>query len=178
MSDLKYLYCLNVYSNLSKTTIITMNPIQLNLSSRVLWQEAKLRELLDVGNLVGRLENRMVTVVTASDLVNVGQLNFIASQEDEAKVKSWFLLLGHLGMIVMFRTMKIKCVSFFLCLFYSCGVRRCFLWLLTCWTTISIETTVCWKREAGHTRTHTPTPACIHPRAYTHSHTHITGENQ
>uniref|UniRef100_A0A3Q0QRD6 Phosphoinositide phospholipase C n=1 Tax=Amphilophus citrinellus TaxID=61819 RepID=A0A3Q0QRD6_AMPCI len=48
----------------------------------------KLRELLDVGNLVGRLENRMVTVVTASDLVNVNQLNFIASQEDEAKVLS------------------------------------------------------------------------------------------
>ncbi|XP_074531383.1 1-phosphatidylinositol 4,5-bisphosphate phosphodiesterase beta-1-like [Halichoeres trimaculatus] len=49
-------------------------------------KEAKLRELLEVGNLVGRLENRMVTVVTASDLVNVNQLNFIASQEDEAKV--------------------------------------------------------------------------------------------
>ncbi|TNM99444.1 hypothetical protein fugu_012477 [Takifugu bimaculatus] len=49
-------------------------------------KEAKLRELLDVGNLVGRLENRMVTVVTASDLVNLNQLNFIASQEDEAKV--------------------------------------------------------------------------------------------
>uniref|UniRef100_A0AAQ5YH05 Phosphoinositide phospholipase C n=1 Tax=Amphiprion ocellaris TaxID=80972 RepID=A0AAQ5YH05_AMPOC len=47
---------------------------------------AKLRELLDVGNLVGRLENRMVTVVTASDLVNVNQLIFIASQEDEAKI--------------------------------------------------------------------------------------------
>lgn len=39
-----------------------------------------------MGNLVGRLENRMVTVVTASDLVNVNQLNFIASQEEEAKV--------------------------------------------------------------------------------------------
>ncbi|KAE8280999.1 1-phosphatidylinositol 4,5-bisphosphate phosphodiesterase beta-1 [Larimichthys crocea] len=51
-------------------------------------KEAKLRELLDVGNLVGRLENRMVTVVTASDLVNVNQLNFIASQEDEAKHRS------------------------------------------------------------------------------------------
>uniref|UniRef100_A0A673CQR0 Uncharacterized protein n=1 Tax=Sphaeramia orbicularis TaxID=375764 RepID=A0A673CQR0_9TELE len=49
-------------------------------------KEAKLRELLDVGNLVGRLENRMVTVVTASDLVNVNQLNFIATQEEEAKV--------------------------------------------------------------------------------------------
>ncbi|XP_054654443.1 1-phosphatidylinositol 4,5-bisphosphate phosphodiesterase beta-1 isoform X2 [Dunckerocampus dactyliophorus] len=49
-------------------------------------KEAKLRELLDVGNLVGRLENRMVTVVTASDIVNVNQLNFIATQEEEAKV--------------------------------------------------------------------------------------------
>ncbi|KAF7670265.1 hypothetical protein LDENG_00027430 [Lucifuga dentata] len=49
-------------------------------------KETKLRELLDVGNLVGRLENRMVTVVTASDLVNVNQLNFIAAQEDDAKV--------------------------------------------------------------------------------------------
>lgn len=52
----------------------------------MVWQEAKLRELLDVGNLVGRLENRMVTVVTALDLVNINQLNFIATQEDEAKV--------------------------------------------------------------------------------------------
>ncbi|XP_057704495.1 1-phosphatidylinositol 4,5-bisphosphate phosphodiesterase beta-1-like [Corythoichthys intestinalis] len=51
-------------------------------------KEAKLRELLDVGNLVGRLENRMVTVVTASDIVNVNQIIFIASQEDEAKVWS------------------------------------------------------------------------------------------
>uniref|UniRef100_A0A665ULG6 1-phosphatidylinositol 4,5-bisphosphate phosphodiesterase n=1 Tax=Echeneis naucrates TaxID=173247 RepID=A0A665ULG6_ECHNA len=61
-------------------------------------KEAKLRELLDVGNLVGRLENRMVTVVTASDLVNVNQLIFIASQEDEAKVwcEELFLLSSNL----------------------------------------------------------------------------------
>uniref|UniRef100_A0A8C9YYA1 Phosphoinositide phospholipase C n=1 Tax=Sander lucioperca TaxID=283035 RepID=A0A8C9YYA1_SANLU len=52
-------------------------------------KEAKLRELMEVGNLVGRLENRMVTVVTASDLVNVNQLNFIASQEEEAKVRKY-----------------------------------------------------------------------------------------
>uniref|UniRef100_A0AAV2JJB8 1-phosphatidylinositol 4,5-bisphosphate phosphodiesterase n=1 Tax=Knipowitschia caucasica TaxID=637954 RepID=A0AAV2JJB8_KNICA len=51
-------------------------------------KEAKLRELLDAGNLVGRLENRLLTVVTASDLVNVSQLIFIASQEEEAKVWS------------------------------------------------------------------------------------------
>uniref|UniRef100_A0A8C7Y137 Phosphoinositide phospholipase C n=1 Tax=Oryzias sinensis TaxID=183150 RepID=A0A8C7Y137_9TELE len=64
-------------------------------------KEAKLRELLDVGNLVGRLENRMVTVVTASDLVNVNQLNFIASQEDEAKVLRLCLQLRLEGMTMM-----------------------------------------------------------------------------
>uniref|UniRef100_A0A8C8DQ71 Phosphoinositide phospholipase C n=1 Tax=Oryzias sinensis TaxID=183150 RepID=A0A8C8DQ71_9TELE len=67
----------------------------------IILQEAKLRELLDVGNLVGRLENRMVTVVTASDLVNVNQLNFIASQEDEAKVLRLCLQLRLEGMTMM-----------------------------------------------------------------------------
>uniref|UniRef100_A0A8C5AZV3 Phosphoinositide phospholipase C n=1 Tax=Gadus morhua TaxID=8049 RepID=A0A8C5AZV3_GADMO len=71
------------------------------------WSEAvvffaKLRELLDVGNLVGRLENRMVTVVTASDLVNVNQLNFIASQEDEAKTRRV------MGMEMMMMMMMMK----------------------------------------------------------------------
>lgn len=60
-----------------------------------------MRELLDVGNLVGRLENRMVTVVTASDLVNVNQLNFIASQEEEAKVM----------VKLMMRRMRMKLVN-------------------------------------------------------------------
>uniref|UniRef100_A0A8C1ZL17 Phosphoinositide phospholipase C n=1 Tax=Cyprinus carpio TaxID=7962 RepID=A0A8C1ZL17_CYPCA len=51
----------------------------------VLPQEAKLRELLDVGNLVGRIENRMLTVVTGPDMVNIQYLNFMAFQEDVAK---------------------------------------------------------------------------------------------
>uniref|UniRef100_A0A8C8IIW5 Phosphoinositide phospholipase C n=1 Tax=Oncorhynchus tshawytscha TaxID=74940 RepID=A0A8C8IIW5_ONCTS len=41
-------------------------------------REAKLRELLDVGNLVGRIENRLLTVVTGPDMVNVTYLNFMA----------------------------------------------------------------------------------------------------
>ncbi|KAM6956654.1 1-phosphatidylinositol 4,5-bisphosphate phosphodiesterase beta-1-like [Aplochiton taeniatus] len=49
-------------------------------------KEAKLKELLDVGNLVGRLENRMLTIVTGQDMVNIAYLNFIATQEEEAKV--------------------------------------------------------------------------------------------
>uniref|UniRef100_A0A8C7G3F0 1-phosphatidylinositol 4,5-bisphosphate phosphodiesterase n=1 Tax=Oncorhynchus kisutch TaxID=8019 RepID=A0A8C7G3F0_ONCKI len=47
-------------------------------------KEAKLRELLDVGNLVGRIENRLLTVVTGPDMVNVTYLNFMALQEEEA----------------------------------------------------------------------------------------------
>lgn len=67
------------------------------LISDVLWQrgfiivfpqEAKLRELLDVGNLVGRIENRMLTVVTGPDMVNIQYLNFMAFQEEVAKVFS------------------------------------------------------------------------------------------
>lgn len=49
-------------------------------------QEAKLRELLDVGNLVGRIENKMLTVVTGPDMVNITYLNFMAFQEEVAKV--------------------------------------------------------------------------------------------
>ncbi|XP_030622772.1 1-phosphatidylinositol 4,5-bisphosphate phosphodiesterase beta-1 [Chanos chanos] len=48
-------------------------------------KEAKLRELLDVGNLVGRIENKMLTVVTGPDMVNITYLNFMAFQEDVAK---------------------------------------------------------------------------------------------
>ncbi|XP_072437562.1 1-phosphatidylinositol 4,5-bisphosphate phosphodiesterase beta-1 isoform X1 [Chiloscyllium punctatum] len=48
-------------------------------------KDAKLRELLDVGNQGSRLENRMVTVVYGPDLVNISYLNFMAFQEDVAK---------------------------------------------------------------------------------------------
>uniref|UniRef100_A0A7N6B9R2 1-phosphatidylinositol 4,5-bisphosphate phosphodiesterase n=1 Tax=Anabas testudineus TaxID=64144 RepID=A0A7N6B9R2_ANATE len=46
--------------------------------------EAKLRELLDVSTLVG-LENRMLTVVSGPDMVNITYLNFVAFQEETAK---------------------------------------------------------------------------------------------
>ncbi|KAG5846354.1 hypothetical protein ANANG_G00114040 [Anguilla anguilla] len=48
-------------------------------------KEAKLRELLDVGNLVGKIENRQLTVVSGPDMVNITYLNFMAFQEDVAK---------------------------------------------------------------------------------------------
>ncbi|MGH0126919.1 UNVERIFIED_CONTAM: hypothetical protein FKN15_042090 [Acipenser sinensis] len=49
-------------------------------------QDAKLRELLE-GNLGGRLENKMLTVVYGPDLVNITYLNFVAFQEDIAKAE-------------------------------------------------------------------------------------------
>uniref|UniRef100_A0A8C9VGT3 Phosphoinositide phospholipase C n=1 Tax=Scleropages formosus TaxID=113540 RepID=A0A8C9VGT3_SCLFO len=56
--------------------------------------EAKLRELLDVGNLVGRIENKMLTVVTGPDMVNISYLNFMAFQEEVAKVLSFYTNWG------------------------------------------------------------------------------------
>ena len=49
-------------------------------------QDAKLRELLDVSTLAGKMENRMLTVVSGPDMVNITYLNFMAFQEDTAKV--------------------------------------------------------------------------------------------
>uniref|UniRef100_A0A3Q1G847 Phosphoinositide phospholipase C n=1 Tax=Acanthochromis polyacanthus TaxID=80966 RepID=A0A3Q1G847_9TELE len=47
--------------------------------------EAKLRELLDVSTLVGKMENRMLTVVSGTDMVSITYLNFMAFQEEIAK---------------------------------------------------------------------------------------------
>ncbi|KAK7907215.1 hypothetical protein WMY93_015827 [Mugilogobius chulae] len=47
--------------------------------------EAKLRELLDVSTLAGKMENRMLTVVSGLDMVNITYLNFMAFQEEIAK---------------------------------------------------------------------------------------------
>ncbi|XP_014886255.1 1-phosphatidylinositol 4,5-bisphosphate phosphodiesterase beta-1 [Poecilia latipinna] len=48
-------------------------------------KDAKLRELLDVSTLPGKLENRMLTVVSGTDMVNITYLNFMAFQEEIAK---------------------------------------------------------------------------------------------
>uniref|UniRef100_A0AAY4D5U2 1-phosphatidylinositol 4,5-bisphosphate phosphodiesterase n=1 Tax=Denticeps clupeoides TaxID=299321 RepID=A0AAY4D5U2_9TELE len=47
--------------------------------------DTKLRELLDVGAMVGKMENRVLTVVFGPDMVNISFLNFVAFQEDLAK---------------------------------------------------------------------------------------------
>nr|ACI25594.1 phospholipase C-beta 1 [Paralichthys olivaceus] len=48
-------------------------------------KEAKLRELLDVSTPAGKMENRMLTVVSGPDMVNITYLNFMAFQEEIAK---------------------------------------------------------------------------------------------
>uniref|UniRef100_A0A9J8BTX4 1-phosphatidylinositol 4,5-bisphosphate phosphodiesterase n=1 Tax=Cyprinus carpio carpio TaxID=630221 RepID=A0A9J8BTX4_CYPCA len=48
-------------------------------------KEAKLRELLDVGTLEGKLEDRTLTVVSGADMVNITYLNFTAFSEEVAK---------------------------------------------------------------------------------------------
>ncbi|RXN34885.1 1-phosphatidylinositol 4,5-bisphosphate phosphodiesterase beta-1-like protein [Labeo rohita] len=49
-------------------------------------KEAKLRELLGVATLEGKLENRTLTVVSGADMVNIAFLNFTAFNEEVAKV--------------------------------------------------------------------------------------------
>uniref|UniRef100_A0A669EBG7 1-phosphatidylinositol 4,5-bisphosphate phosphodiesterase n=1 Tax=Oreochromis niloticus TaxID=8128 RepID=A0A669EBG7_ORENI len=46
---------------------------------------SKLRELLDNSTLSGKLESRMLTVVSGTDMVNITYLNFMAFQEEIAK---------------------------------------------------------------------------------------------
>lgn len=45
-----------------------------------------MREQLGVAGVVGRIENRMLTVVTGPDMVNITYLNFMAFQDEVAKV--------------------------------------------------------------------------------------------
>ncbi len=80
----------------------------------------------------------MVTVVTASDLVNVNQLNFIASQEDEAKVRN-LLQQGDGGCDDEDdddddddEVDNDSCGDGGVSVFGRCGVRNYFLCLLTC----------------------------------------------
>ncbi|KAK7134132.1 hypothetical protein R3I94_015855 [Phoxinus phoxinus] len=48
-------------------------------------KEPKLRELLDVGTLEGKMENRTLTVVSGMDMVSISYLNFVAFHEEVAK---------------------------------------------------------------------------------------------
>ncbi|MCJ8743730.1 hypothetical protein PDJAM_G00097600 [Pangasius djambal] len=48
-------------------------------------KDAKVREQLGVAGVVGKIENRILTVVTGPDMVNITFLNFMAFQDEVAK---------------------------------------------------------------------------------------------
>uniref|UniRef100_A0AAZ3PNC7 1-phosphatidylinositol 4,5-bisphosphate phosphodiesterase n=1 Tax=Oncorhynchus tshawytscha TaxID=74940 RepID=A0AAZ3PNC7_ONCTS len=50
-----------------------------------IWTSRESQKLLDVSTLVGKMENRMLTVVSGPDMVNITYLNFMAFQEEIAK---------------------------------------------------------------------------------------------
>ncbi|XP_073789962.1 1-phosphatidylinositol 4,5-bisphosphate phosphodiesterase beta-1 isoform X2 [Danio rerio] len=61
-------------------------------------RDVRLREQLDVGALQGQMEDRLLTVVCGSDMVNISFLNFCAFHEDVAKewAKELFTLASNL----------------------------------------------------------------------------------
>ncbi|XP_062858323.1 1-phosphatidylinositol 4,5-bisphosphate phosphodiesterase beta-1 isoform X2 [Trichomycterus rosablanca] len=48
-------------------------------------KDAKIREQLGLASVVGKIENRMLTVVTGPDMVNITYMNFMAIEDDVAK---------------------------------------------------------------------------------------------
>uniref|UniRef100_A0A8C9VAF7 Phosphoinositide phospholipase C n=1 Tax=Scleropages formosus TaxID=113540 RepID=A0A8C9VAF7_SCLFO len=89
-------------------------------------KDAKLRELLDMGNMVGRIENKMLTVVSGPDMVNITYLNFMAFQEDVAKewAEELFDLASNLLAQNMSRESCLEKVSLFLP--PTCSIFRMF----------------------------------------------------
>uniref|UniRef100_A0A669C8R8 Phosphoinositide phospholipase C n=1 Tax=Oreochromis niloticus TaxID=8128 RepID=A0A669C8R8_ORENI len=79
-------------------------------------KEAKLRELLDNSTLSGKLESRMLTVVSGTDMVNITYLNFMAFQEEIAKVKkenhAHFVALRHARKVFSRAAVTVEKVSF------------------------------------------------------------------
>lgn len=57
-------------------------------------QDPKIREVLGFGGPDARLEEKLMTVVAGPDPVNTTYLNFMAVQDDTAKV-GWRLRVGH-----------------------------------------------------------------------------------
>uniref|UniRef100_A0A3B5LKR6 1-phosphatidylinositol 4,5-bisphosphate phosphodiesterase n=1 Tax=Xiphophorus couchianus TaxID=32473 RepID=A0A3B5LKR6_9TELE len=77
-----YIYLSDFHYTHKKSFVIIFFSASLCVSSP---KDAKLRELLDVSTLAGKLENRMLTVVSGTDMVNITYLNFMAFQEEIAK---------------------------------------------------------------------------------------------
>uniref|UniRef100_A0A8C1U3A0 1-phosphatidylinositol 4,5-bisphosphate phosphodiesterase n=1 Tax=Cyprinus carpio TaxID=7962 RepID=A0A8C1U3A0_CYPCA len=93
-------------------------------SSFLLCQEAKLRELLDVGTLEGKLEDRTLTVVSGADMVNITYLNFTAFSEEVAKewAEELFSLASNLLAQNMSRESCLEKIFTSTCLYRCCRI--------------------------------------------------------
>uniref|UniRef100_A0A671MJY0 1-phosphatidylinositol 4,5-bisphosphate phosphodiesterase n=1 Tax=Sinocyclocheilus anshuiensis TaxID=1608454 RepID=A0A671MJY0_9TELE len=95
-------------------------------------KEAKQRELLDVGTLEGRLENRTLTVVSGADMVNITCLNFTAFNEEVAKewAEELFSLASNLLAQNMSRESCLEKVFTSTCLYRCCRILSCSIFRL------------------------------------------------
>uniref|UniRef100_A0A8C1RG81 1-phosphatidylinositol 4,5-bisphosphate phosphodiesterase n=1 Tax=Cyprinus carpio TaxID=7962 RepID=A0A8C1RG81_CYPCA len=93
-------------------------------SSFLLCQEAKLRELLDVGTLEGKLEDRTLTVVSGADMINITYLNFTAFSEEVAKewAEELFSLASNLLAQNMSRESCLEKIFTSTCLYRCCRI--------------------------------------------------------
>uniref|UniRef100_A0A9J7ZTH4 1-phosphatidylinositol 4,5-bisphosphate phosphodiesterase n=1 Tax=Cyprinus carpio carpio TaxID=630221 RepID=A0A9J7ZTH4_CYPCA len=87
-------------------------------------KEAKLRELLDVGTLEGKLEDRTLTVVSGADMVNITYLNFTAFSEEVAKewAEELFSLASNLLAQNMSRESCLEKIFTSTCLYRCCRI--------------------------------------------------------
>uniref|UniRef100_A0A8C1PSJ2 Phosphoinositide phospholipase C n=1 Tax=Cyprinus carpio TaxID=7962 RepID=A0A8C1PSJ2_CYPCA len=86
--------------------------------------EAKLRELLDVGTLEGKLEDRTLTVVSGADMINITYLNFTAFSEEVAKewAEELFSLASNLLAQNMSRESCLEKIFTSTCLYRCCRI--------------------------------------------------------
>uniref|UniRef100_A0A8C1RG79 1-phosphatidylinositol 4,5-bisphosphate phosphodiesterase n=1 Tax=Cyprinus carpio TaxID=7962 RepID=A0A8C1RG79_CYPCA len=87
-------------------------------------KEAKLRELLDVGTLEGKLEDRTLTVVSGADMINITYLNFTAFSEEVAKewAEELFSLASNLLAQNMSRESCLEKIFTSTCLYRCCRI--------------------------------------------------------
>uniref|UniRef100_W5KF50 1-phosphatidylinositol 4,5-bisphosphate phosphodiesterase n=1 Tax=Astyanax mexicanus TaxID=7994 RepID=W5KF50_ASTMX len=94
----------------------------------LLFQDAKVREQLGVATLVGKMENRILTVVTGPDMVNITYLNFMAFQDEVAKewAEELFKLASNLLAQNMSRESCLEKVLKNICYLFCSSIFRAF----------------------------------------------------
>uniref|UniRef100_A0A8B9JQX0 Phosphoinositide phospholipase C n=1 Tax=Astyanax mexicanus TaxID=7994 RepID=A0A8B9JQX0_ASTMX len=102
--------------------------VSAHLMWMLLFQDAKVREQLGVATLVGKMENRILTVVTGPDMVNITYLNFMAFQDEVAKewAEELFKLASNLLAQNMSRESCLEKVLKNICYLFCSSIFRAF----------------------------------------------------